>query len=119
MEDVLRHLRFTEVPGSPELTMYDTHVRDSRGQTIIGYSLMVDGNVMFEGEDFAGSPMHADDSDACVRALLCFLTLRPGDTDAGYFAEYTEDQRAWCASGGCEELSWYAEDDSPLPTDIE
>jgi len=25
----------------------------------------------------------------------------------------------WCASGGCEELSWYAEDDSPLPTDIE
>jgi hypothetical protein len=49
--------------------------------------------VIFEGEDFAGSPMDGDDSDATMQALMGFLTLRPGDTDAEFFASDTEVQR--------------------------
>jgi len=52
--------------------------------------------VLFEGSDFGPSPMHAVDSDETVAALLGFLTLRPGDTDAEYFENYTDDQRTFC-----------------------
>jgi hypothetical protein len=48
--------------------------------------------LLFEGEAFAGSPLHADDSDATVAALLAFLTLRPGDTDSEYFDGYSPAQ---------------------------
>lgn len=79
------------------LKMRDTGRRDWRGQTLIGYELRGTGlGVIFAGEDFAGSPMHADDSDECVASLMTFLTLRPGDTDAEYFAGYTDAQRAFC-----------------------
>lgn len=94
------------------LTLWATGRIDSRGQSVIGYRLTMhhlrlcsplDGTVwqkastetIFEGEDFAGSPMHGDDSDDTVRALMSFLTLRPGDTDADYFASDTEAQRAY------------------------
>ncbi len=53
--------------------------------------------VLFEGDDFGPSPLHAIDSDASVRALMGFLTLRPGDTDAEYFDDYTDTQRDYCA----------------------
>jgi hypothetical protein len=65
----------------------------------------VDGWIIFEGEDFAGSPMDADDSDETVAALLTFLTLRRGDTDAEYFESYTPEQLAWTRSYDCEVLA--------------
>jgi hypothetical protein len=51
---------------------------------------------LFEGADFCCSPMDAIDSDATVAAILGFLTLRPGDTDAEYFDDYTDAQREYC-----------------------
>jgi hypothetical protein len=82
--DTLRNVRLAR---GYTLRTWATPRTDSRGQTIIGYSLRdVDGETVFEAEDFAGSPMHADDSDETLRSLLSFLTLRPGDTDAEYFA---------------------------------
>ena len=48
--------------------------------------------VVFLGSDFSPSPTDAIDSDDAVASLLCFLTLRPGDTDSDYFASYTPDQ---------------------------
>jgi hypothetical protein len=77
------------------------------GKCIIGYRLSIGksvnaiGNpacldVIFEGEDFHCSPLHAIDSDETVRTLMTFLTLRPGDTDADYFADYTPEQREYC-----------------------
>ncbi len=53
--------------------------------------------VLFEGEDFGCSPMHGIDSDATVAAIMAFLTLRPGDTDPEYFADYTPEQLAYCS----------------------
>ena len=60
-------------------------------------------------EDFAGSPLHADDSDETLRALIGFLTLRPGDTDPEYFEHYTERQRQFCDQDA-EALSIYADE---------
>jgi len=84
--------------------MWDTGRRDSRGQTLIVYRLKAKypdsrepAVSLFEGNDFAGSPLHADDSNETVKALMNFLTLRPGDTDADYFAKYTPLQLAYCS----------------------
>ena len=51
---------------------------------------------LFEGEDFGCSPLHSIDSYEAVESIMGFLTLRPGDTDADYFAEYTSEQLRFC-----------------------
>jgi hypothetical protein len=66
-----------------------------------------DGWVIFEGSDFGSSIMHSIDGDETVRALLNFLTLRPGDTDEGYFEDYTKEQKDW-AESEAEDLSIWA-----------
>jgi hypothetical protein len=48
--------------------------------------------------------LHADDSLETVASLLTFLTLRPGDTDADYFAGYTPAQMEWATGSDCEAL---------------
>lgn len=48
--------------------------------------------VIFEGEDFMPSIMHAADSDETVRSLMSFLTMRFGDTDSEYFDNYNSVQ---------------------------
>jgi hypothetical protein len=81
------------------LTTWDTGRTDERGRTFIRYRLDQNArnewSTVFEGEDFACSPLHAIDSDATFRSLMTFLTLRPGDTDAEYFDGYTDAQRAF------------------------
>jgi hypothetical protein len=73
----------------------------------IGYEFRdPSGTVLFTGSDFHCSPLDADDSDACVRALLGFLSLRPGDTDAEYFAGYTAAQLAFAESGDAELIAF-------------
>lgn len=52
---------------------------------------------VFEGSDFHPSPMHAIDGDDAVKALMGFLTCKPGDTDADYFASYTSEQLDFCS----------------------
>jgi hypothetical protein len=54
--------------------------------------------VLFTGEDFGCSPLHAVDSDETCRSVMSFLTLRPGDTDREYFAGYTPEQLAFCSA---------------------
>lgn len=71
----------------------------------IAYRFSDSGIKIFEGNDFRPSPMHAIDSLDSVYALLGFLSLQKGDTDAEYFATYTPDQIAWRDSGRAERLS--------------
>jgi hypothetical protein len=87
------------------LRLWDTNTRDWRGQSRLAYELKDGRKVIFAGEDFAGSPMHSDDSLETVASLLGFLTCKPGDTDSEYFDKYTEDQMDWCQSFRCEELA--------------
>jgi hypothetical protein len=90
------------------LELYDTfQVR--RGKSILAYRFFHNGVAVFEGDDFGPSPLHAIDSDETVAGLLAFLSLRPGDTDPDYFADYTEDQMTFALHYG-EELSLYVED---------
>jgi hypothetical protein len=103
-----RHLRTWAADGFV-LEMYSTNKTDDRGQTVIAYRLTDRGEVIFQEHDFCGSPMHADDSDQSVAALLGFLSLKPGDTDREYFDKYTPRQKEWCRERG-EELGMHAHD---------
>lgn len=112
--NLLRHVR---IDGF-ELTTTATSRCDWRGQSYIAYELASpEGAVIFEGSDFAGSPMHSDDSDDTLRSLLGFLTLRLGDTDREYFENYTPEQIAF-RDGPAESLSMWASDDGPEFEDV-
>lgn len=90
------------------LSLYDTGRTSAAWphKTLLGYEFVQpDGVVLFEGEKFGASPMHAIDADATLLSLLSFLTLRPGDTDSEYFEDYTAEQRAWSESSTCEMLA--------------
>lgn len=115
--DILRDVRLETLTGRAwRLTTWDTGRQDRRGQAYIGYRLVSpEGRTVFEGEDFAGSPMNADDSDATLRALLGFLTLKPGDTDSEYFESYTAEQREFAGSSECEAMALYGLDDATEP----
>jgi len=93
--------------GACTLELFDTGRSDWRGQSRLAYTFRDNGAVIFQGEDFAGSPLHADDSDHTISALLGFLALSPGDTDREYFENYTPEQLDWARQHG-EELSLLA-----------
>ncbi len=69
--------------------------------------------VLFEGEDFCCAPSYAIDGDQCIASLMGFLTLRPGDTDREYFADYTPEQLEYCShhaeSLSCEVMNRFGE----------
>jgi hypothetical protein len=113
-ENTLRVLRFRPYrkDAGPvfKLTTWDTGRTGFGGKYLIGYRLSIGekrhqnvlGNpavwtVLFEGEDFGCSPMHAIDSDEACAGIMAFLTLRPGDTDAEYFESYTPEQLEYCS----------------------
>ncbi len=100
MRDIIRKCRFAPYRrelGLPtfRLTVWDT------GKSCLGYELVMvtDGApvVLFTGEDFGCSPLYAIDSDETMGAIMGFLTLRPGDTDSEYFANYTPEQLEYCS----------------------
>jgi len=104
---VLRNVRLGET--GYRLFTWDTYRTDRLGKSILGYAFFQPNqeSPLFLGEDFACSPCHAIDSDTALRSLLGFLTLKPGDTDSEYFADYTEEQLAFC-DGDAEELSQWS-----------
>ena len=69
--------------------------------------------ILFEGSDFRPSPLHSVDGDQTVKTLMTFLTLRPGDTDTEYFADYTETQKDYCSQHAetlsCEVMNRFGE----------
>lgn len=117
--DSLRHVR---LESGHTLRTWDTGRTRGTGmmtRTRIGYELRdPSGAVLFSGDDFGPSPMHADDSDVTLRGLLGFLTLRPGDTDAEYFADYTPAQLAFATSDAAQLLAFiYSDDPSIVDSD--
>ena len=120
--DAFNSLRHVRLESGHTLRTWDTGRTNGTGmmaRTRIGYELCDPaGAVLFRGDDFGPSPMHADDSDETLRALLGFLTLRPGDTDREYFADYTPAQRAFAASDTCQLLQFiYSDDPSVVGSD--
>lgn len=68
---------------------------------------------LFEGEDFQAHyrpdhPQGLHNLNSLVDDIMCFLTLRPGDTDEEYFKDYNEMQLEYCKQYA-EELSCEAQ----------
>jgi hypothetical protein len=100
------------------LVTYSTGQTDRRGASVIGYELTSPaGAMVFHGEDFCASPLHADDSDETLRGILGFLTLRPGDTDREHFATYTPEQWAF-AHGDAETCQLWTLDEPFTDLDV-
>lgn len=77
--------------------------RTDRG---LRYKFQVDGETLFEGDDYRPSPFYGDHSEESAKGILNFITLRKGDTDDEYFEKYTEAQTRWSESSLCEELGY-------------
>lgn len=75
------------------------------GGKYVEYHAFRNGRLLFHGDDFKPSPLHAPDSLETISDLLGFLTCRPGDTDDSYFANYTEDQQLWAQSRDVEDVA--------------
>jgi len=89
-------------PAMPRfrLIVWDTGLTDRYGKQRLAYELsMHQGRktVLFKGHNLYASPVCALDSDATMRSIMSILTLRPGDTDKEFFADYTPEQLAFCA----------------------
>ncbi|MBL8751414.1 MAG: hypothetical protein JNK78_19820 [Planctomycetes bacterium] len=112
--DAFSPLRHVRLESGHVLRTWDTG-RTRNGATLVAYELCDPASVvLFAGEDFRPSPMHADDSDATLRALLGFLTLRPGDTDREYFADYTARQLEFATSDAAQLLAFIYSDDPSI-----
>ena len=92
------------------LRLWDINRTDSLGKHRLAYQFKSGRRVIFEGDDFACSPMHAIDSLDTVAGLLGFLTCKPGDTDREYFENYTPEQLDWCQSGQSERIAMWIYD---------
>lgn len=105
-ENILRRLVFRPYrkgmgPTFRLVTWYTGRTwRNEGSKSLLGYRLTMHANgnrtVLFEGEDFGCSPMHAIDSDEACAGIMGFLTLRSGDTDREYFESYTQAQLDYC-----------------------
>lgn len=110
---LLRHVRMEPyLPGKGptfDLVTWDTGRFARTGQCIIGAALFSSESEdpIFHCEEIGVPPSQAIDSDDATRGALGWYTLRPGDTDPDFFAEYTEAQLAF-ASAHAESLSLYA-----------
>lgn len=103
--DILRCVHFQPYlkgkgPTFRLLTWDCRHYHRNGPQWQVGYRLTMRENgkskTIFCGEDFGCSPLYAIDSDACVKSIMFFLTLRPGDTDREHFENYTPEQLEYC-----------------------
>jgi hypothetical protein len=116
--ELLRHIA---LDGGYKLAVWDTRRLDESGKQLLSYRFWretLSGNsvieqTLFEGTDFHCSPVEASDSDATLRSLLGYITLRPGDTDEEFFYDYSEAQMEF-ARGDAEELQMYTFEDEPL-----
>jgi hypothetical protein len=106
VKDILRRVTFRPyrkgMGPTFRLTIWDTNCTGFGGKYIVGYCLTMyeqgaKRTVLFEGEDFGCSPMHAIDSDETIAGIMAFLTCKPGDTDPEYFANYTPEQLDYCS----------------------
>jgi hypothetical protein len=107
----VRTWQYPEEKPDPEfrLELYDTGkpIPDVPMRTYLGYKFYHKGTLVFEGEEFKPSPLHTDDGDQSVGALLAWLSLAPGDTHREYFDSYTPAQLDFAKSYG-EELGLHA-----------
>jgi len=87
------------------LRLYDTFKTDPMGHNLLAYEFKDGKKTIFKGDRFGCPAGVAIDSLKCVYALLGFLSLGKGDTDADYFEDYTQAQLDWRDSNRREHLA--------------
>lgn len=85
------------------LDIFDENIKID-GHWKLSYELRVKRQVIFSGNDFYSSPLHAINSIETVKSILTFLTLQCGDTDSEYFDNYTQLQNDFMYSNECENV---------------
>jgi hypothetical protein len=92
--------------GNVSITAYDPNLpRGPHGHYTLRCALAFRGKCVF-GEPYMtiGVPSHeAIDSDAAKESAVALFCLKPGDTDEGFFRDYSPEQLAWVTQYG-EEL---------------
>lgn len=90
------------------LTLEYKGLRTTDHRSKVGYTLTKEGETdpIFSGEDFSPSPCYEPEGPKSAAALLCFLTLREGDTDPEYFEDYTPRQTEF-SECEAEDLQWW------------
>jgi len=95
--------------GDFRVDLWDTGAPPGEGHGELAYRLCVAEGarwiLVFSGEGFSAPPAHDLDSDEVLAVIVGFLSLRPGDTDAGY----TRPQLTFAEEHG-EELAEWASD---------
>lgn len=76
-----------------------------RGGDKVEYYVFLNRGLLFSGNDYKPSPMVSIDGLKSIIGLLGFITVREGDTDLGYFKNYSKDQIEWTRTNDCENLS--------------
>lgn len=93
-----------------KMTLQDTG-KVKNDHVMVEYTFSTpDGELLFSGDDLGCSPLHGPESMESAKALLCFLTVRKGDTDEEYFDSYTPRQLEFSESMDCEHLQIYTLD---------
>ncbi|GAA3624689.1 hypothetical protein GCM10022419_132850 [Nonomuraea rosea] len=90
------------------------HSRTAEGRLRWLYRLTRCNRTVFSATDITspvGTVVSTSALISSATTALRFLTLRPGDTDAGYFDAYTRTQITW-RDRFAEELSLYAQEDA-------
>lgn len=101
-DQILRHVSWDR--GSLTLITWDTyrHDRSHWSGTRCGWALLSGRGkrqfVLNQGDSYGPASGQSLDSDAAVWGLLSFLVLQPGDTDADYFCDHSQDFKDWAMS---------------------
>ncbi len=80
------------------LELYDTGRTNDLGKSRLAYRFgdsRIGAEPIFENDDFYASPLDAIDGASTIAAVLVFLSLEPGDTDAAALADYSARQTEW------------------------
>jgi len=111
-----RLLRDVRICGH-RLIVWDDHTHYGTGQHRVRFAFYLPRarTPLFVSE-CGVAPSDPIDSDAALVGILGWLVLKPGDTDSGYFAEYTAAQLDWCQGSAAEEIGLYVYD-AELPED--
>ena len=78
---------------------------NAEGRVKMAYYLRKGERVIFAGDDFSPSPLNSCDGAEAAIDLLGFLTVKLGDVEDDYFADYTPEQKEWTESTDAETLS--------------
>ena len=102
--DKVRTVRFkpyrSGMGPSFTLHMYDAETTDSAGRYGVCFEFKMGRETIFSSMTPANAAFghHCIDSNDAVKNVMGWITLKPGDTDREYFANYTQAQLDFASS---------------------